>query len=675
MKNITRRTLPLACTLLALTGTAHANGWKPAVGSASDGSIYQFLEAERQQSRPSALADYEQRMRGTLFGMYPTYWRLNYNLSSQNPETVNQFVRDYPSNVISEKLAADYAETKAREGDYASVRAVVGSIENPDASEACAIALGFNQSDEPLRALYEKPNVWLNTQIRQSLCDKLQTEMIQNPRITNKDQHEQLIRMIRIDNRQLSSRNPPLDKTGDIMALMNKLGLPVSYSTLTEIRNNPNGYLTRFSQQPASQANQYLYIYAISLLANRSYHEAASQLGYDIAQDDRRSQRLISDMARRYAWRSVAVKRSNMNTDDGFSQDAISWFRNSLGEVFNHEEAEDYAQVAIHFSQWQDVVNAISAMTAVQQQERVWLYWLARAYENTGKAKDAKSIYQSLAKEVDYYGLLAKDRIGQRLTVAELGGNVLPNVSEADRVRVMNNQYFARALLLMQNNASLEHINREWNWAVRMARQSGDTKLTLAAARMAHDKGYYHRSISAIENTPNLRNAALSHPMPYQDSVLRHAANVGIDPAWAFGIMRQESRFQPNASSGAAASGLMQIIPGTAQQIARGMGESTGSMGDPDTNIRYGTWFLNDLASRAGGQIAVATAGYNAGPNAARRWIPAHGTISADQYVEAIPYSETRAYVKHVMENATIYSALLGRNIPISQRMGSVSPR
>ena len=97
-------------------------------------------------------------------------------------------------------------------------------------------------------------------------------------------------------------------------------------------------------------------------------------------------------------------------------------------------------------------------------------------------------------------------------------------------------------------------------------------------------------------------------------------------------------------------------------------------MSNPDTNIRYGTWFLNDLANRARGQIAVATASYNAGPNAARRWVPTHGAISADQYVEAIAYAETRAYVKHVMENATIYSLLLGQYTPISQRMGTVSP-
>ena len=107
----------------------------------------------------------------------------------------------------------------------------------------------------------------------------------------------------------------------------------------------------------------------------------------------------------------------------------------------------------------------------------------------------------------------------------------------------------------------------------------------------AHDLGFYHRSIHAIETTDYLRNAALSHPTPYQDSTLKHSRNAGIDPAWAYGIMRQESRFQPSAQSGAGAGGLMQIIPNTATQIARSLGESTGNMSNPDTNIRYGTWF------------------------------------------------------------------------------------
>lgn len=635
-----------------------------------DNSVYQFMQAERQKNNPNAMYQYEQSMQGTLFGMYPTYWRLNYNLSSQSPDTVNAFVRQYPNHVISEKLAADYAETKAKENDYGSVRAVAHSVQNADTSEACAIGLGFNQSGDA-RALNHKPDVWLNTQIKHSLCDKLASEMASNPRITQNDKHEQLIRMMRIDRRRFSSKQAPLDKSSDIVNLAYALGLPIDYATLSNIRSSPNGFFSQFNQQGYSQANQYLYVYAISQLAHQSYWQAVTQLNYDISQDNQRSQKLLSDMARRYAWRSIAVKRMNMNTDDGFNIEAVHWFKNSLGEPFNYEEAEDYAQAAIYFGQWQDVVRAIGMMSMDKSSQRIWRYWLARGYEQTGRQNDARNLYHSLTDKLDYYGLLAKDRLGQRLSTNDIGGGSIPSISRQDSQRVMQNPHFARAFLLIQNNANPEHIQREWNWAVREANRTGDTALILAAAKKAHDLGVYNRSIYAMENS-SAKAGAISHPMPYYDNVATHSRNVGIDPAWAYGIMRQESRFQPNAQSGVGAGGLMQIMPNTAKLIARNMGESAGSMNNPNTNIRYGTWYLSDLSNKTGGQTTVATASYNAGPVPPKKWLPKHGNISADQYVEAIPYFETREYVKHVMENTTIYGVLMGNPIPISQRMGTV---
>ncbi|MDO4450622.1 MAG: lytic transglycosylase domain-containing protein [Moraxella sp.] len=636
-----------------------------------DSSVYQFLEAERQKSNPNAMYQYEQNMQGSLFAMYPTYWRLNGDISYQDPATINNFVRQYPSHVISEKLVADYAEEKARQGDYASVRAVAQNIENADASEACAIALGYNNIHDA-RALTQKENVWTNTRIEQSLCDKLAYEMANHQHITRTDRHEQLIRMMRIDGRQLSSKRPPLDKSADIVNLARHLGLSIDYGTLSSIKSNPNAFLTQFNNMPYSEVNQYLYVYAISQIAHRSYWEAANQLSYDINLDNTRRQKLISDMARRYAYRSIAVKRMNMNTDDGFNIEAVTWFRNSLGEPFNFEEAEDYAQASIYFSQWADVANAIGAMSQTKANENVWQYWLARAYEQTGKNKQARQIYQNLTKQVGYYGLLARDRLGMALTANDIGGIGMPNISGRDAQRVMQNADFARAFKLMESGASMEHIQREWNWAVRTTTQAGDHHLVLAAAKKAHDMGVYSRSIHAMQNSP-VRAAAISHPTPYQGSVMSYSQRVGIDPAWTYGIIRQESRFQPNARSGAGAGGLMQIMPNTAKQIARGMGESVGNMMNADTNIRYGAWFLSDLYQKTG-NIAVATASYNAGPNAAKKWLPKHGSISADQYVEAIPYNETKEYVKHVMENATIYGVLLGNYTPISQRMGTVSP-
>ena len=81
---------------------------------------------------------------------------------------------------------------------------------------------------------------------------------------------------------------------------------------------------------------------------------------------------------------------------------------------------------------------------------------------------------------------------------------------------------------------------------------------------------------------------------------------------------------------------------------------------------------MSDILGKLNGQPVLATAGYNAGPNKAKRWQPTYGSLAADQYVESIAYPETRSYVKHVMENATVYSSLLGSPQPISQRMGTI---
>lgn len=632
-----------------------------------DSSVSSFNAAAQAESRGdvNALYNYEQSMSGGLFAMYPTYWRMNLDLNSQSSAAVSQFVRQYPNTVMAEKLAADFAETKAAAGDYASVRQVANLITNADASERCAIGLGFNNGGDTMRAMAEKSDVWLKTLKQPALCEQLATEMNNNALISNQDRAARLKRMLR------------KGKTGDIMTLSSRLGTTIPYSALSEIQLSPTSFFSRFGMQPNSQTNQYLYLYAMGRLADKSYREASLQLDFDIKQDNQRSARLLNDETRRYAYRILGVERMGHNTDDGFNAEAVDWFHNSLDDDFNFEEAEDYAMAAIRFSRWDDVVEAISKMDAETQKLNKWQYWLARAYEqssNSSNRNTAKKMYQHLAKSNEYYGLMAKDKAGQRFDIKALGGSNLPNVSNADRARVLQDPNFARAFALYNGDANRTHANREWNWAVKQARDKRDDNLIIAAALQAHDLGWLDRAVYAADNTDKASSLALSHPMPHQSSVVRYSQSAGIDPAWAYGIMRQESRFVTSARSNVGASGLMQIMPDTAKYIARNLGESYSSTkaNSGDTNIRYGTWYMSDILAKLNYQPVLATAGYNAGPNKAKRWQPVYGTLDADQYVESIAYPETRNYVKHVMENATIYSNLLGRGQPITQRMGTI---
>lgn len=659
----------VACVALVVQ-MACAN---PANHYINDNSVNYFEDVKSAANRNdmNQLHRYENIMQGTLFGMYPMYHRLNKSLSQQSPSVIGNFVRQYPNSVMSEKLAADYAEEKARLGDYHAVREVVGYISNADDSESCAMALAYNQTNQYQYALRKKDDVWLFTDNKgqPELCDKLANEMIYNQGITQNDRYDRLVRMMRIDRRQLSSKRPATDKELEILQLARQLSLPISQDVLRTIRNNPKGFIHQVYQNPTG-VNQYLYLYAINQLALKSYKEAEAQLAYDLRQNQ--SRRFLEEYIIRHAWRSIAVMRMNMNTTHGFGQEAITYFQNSLGVSFNREEAEDYAQASIYFGRWQDVLQAIHAMDNAQKSERNWQYWQARALEMTNNKTLANQIYQALAVQIDYYGLLSKDRLGQRLTLQDIGGNIAPTVGVAERQYVYSNPSFARALKLIEKNLADSDVNREWNWAVRQARQNYDTRLILWSATIAQGMGNYSRSIQAIETTDIVRNAALSHPMPYQNHVVAYSHRAGIDPAWAYGIMRQESRFASKARSGADARGLMQLLPNTAKQVARSLGENVGDLYNPEINIRYGTKYLADRLNEFNRQIVVATASYNAGATPARAWLPKQGTISADQYVEAIPYAETRDYVKRIMENSTIYDVLLGNHMSISQRMGLV---
>ena len=268
--------------------------------------------------------------------------------------------------------------------------------------------------------------------------------------------------------------------------------------------------------------------------------------------------------------------------------------------------------------------------------------------------------------------MLAKDQLGQKYS--NLPNNVQP--SNHDLQRLNQDIHFSRAFALRRVDAPENYINREWNWAVRQAYLKHDDGLLLAAAKRATDMGWYDRAIYAADRTENKHNYAYRYAMPHQNYVVSHSRNAGVDPAWAYGLMRQESRFVTNARSHVGAGGLMQIMPDTAKLIARQMGESynPAALTDMNTNIRYGTFYLSMIQSQLSNSPVLATAGYNAGPNRARRWQPETQAIAADQYTESIPLTETRDYVKHVMTNATHYGVLLGQGAQSLEKRMNIIP-
>jgi len=217
--------------------------------------------------------------------------------------------------------------------------------------------------------------------------------------------------------------------------------------------------------------------------------------------------------------------------------------------------------------------------------------------------------------------------------------------------------------------------NREWNWPLRFM---NDRQL-IAAAQYAHRIELFDRTVNTADRTKTEHDFSLRYLSPFRDIVERDAQNTGLDVEWAYGLIRQESRFITSARSSVGAGGLMQLMPATAQLVAKKLGMGTitrAQMHDIDTNIQLGTWYLADIYNNFDSSPVLATAGYNAGPGRPRQWRqvltqPVEGAI----FAETIPFNETRDYVKNVLSNTVYYAALFeGRPQSLKARLGYIAP-
>ncbi|WP_445117112.1 transglycosylase SLT domain-containing protein [Acinetobacter sp. WZC-1] len=600
----------------------------------------QFNEALRAADNPALLEQYRASMQNDVLGYYPAYWALNSNLGFQPSASITAFAQRYPDSAMAEKLAADYVEEKVKQADFASAQPVLPYVTNPDRAESCAVAQVRARTGDAL-VFAEYKDVWLATDSQPESCAGLGRMMLSSPLMTTGDRQQRLYAQLRAG------------QAGAAMATAQSLGLNLSLAQLNQIQAGPLNYLW---SAPKNNVQDYAYlVFALGRAADSDLTSALQSVPKLV-------QGVPADV-QKYIYRTVGYIGGTTVMKNNFNREVLNSFDASYGVPFSPEEAEIYARQAIRFGQWESVIRAVDSMSVTQKQEERWQYWLARAMEqrkDSQSGKDAQQIFKRLAMSGDdYHNLLAKDHLGQRYNDSP----AKEQPSSSDLQRLDQDIHFRRAFALRNINAPANYTNREWNWAVRQAYLKHDDGLLLAASRRASDMGWYDRAIYAAERTEKKHNYLYRYATPHQATVVNHSRNAGIDPAWAYGLMRQESRFVGSARSHVGAGGLMQIMPGTAKLIARQMGETynPAALTDVNTNIRYGTFYLSMIQNQLSNNPVLATAGYNAGPNRAKRWQPDSQNLSADQYTESIPLNETRDYVKNVMTNAAHYGILLGQ--------------
>jgi len=340
-------------------------------------------------------------------------------------------------------------------------------------------------------------------------------------------------------------------------------------------------------------------------------------------------------------------------------------------QLLSPESQEWKVRVALREGDWKLVKETIENMTpSVRKRDPAWSYWYARAQKELGEEALAKETFQTLSEQFNFYGQLAREELGLPISIPKK-----QSVDEATIKQMAAKKGFARAVRFYDMGLRFEG-NREWNWELKGLTD----KQLIAVAEHAKRINLYDRAVNTADRTKVEHDFSLRYPTPFKDSLSPIAHGIGLDVNWAYGLIRQESRFIMAAKSNVGASGLMQVMPSTAKYVAKKIGMNhfkVTQLGDMHTNLTLGSNYLNMVLQDLDGSWALASAAYNAGPGRPKAWReklnrPVEGAI----FAETIPFNETRGYVKNVLANANYYAALsTSKPQSLKQRLGVVVPK
>jgi soluble lytic murein transglycosylase len=617
-------------------------------GSACAAPLDDEFHAAREAYRAGSYAKLDaaaRRLKGHLLEPYVSYWLLSLRLESAPAEEVRGFMSLHKDSPLSERVRLDWLKSLGRRGEWELFNAELPLIAADDVEITC-YSLQSRLRLNPSEALPEARPLWFVARDMPSSCSPLFDALIAAGMLSQED----LWMRIRL-----------ALETGQV-SLARRIGewLPDGQApdgkALESITSNPTGYLEK-RKQPftlKTRAERETVMFAV--------HRLARSVPLQAAQQWEKLEARFSREERAYVWGMIAYLAALRH-----DREALGWYAKA-GDLSDLQLAWK-ARAALRARNWQEVLAAVDGMTGKEAADPSWRYWKARSLKALGRGAEGDEILKPLSTEFNFYGQLALE---------DLGGKVAAPATRykpaAEEVKAMGQHVgLRRALELYRLNFRTEG-NREWAWAVR----AFDDRQLIVAAEVARRYEVYDRAIYTADRTVETHDFGLRYVAPYRDVLKQHAAQLSLDEAWVYGLIRQESRFISDAKSRAGASGLMQLMPGTAKWVAGKLGLKDwrwSQVTEIDTNVSLGTYYLKHVLDVLDGLPVLASAAYNAGPGRARAWRP-ESPIEGAAYAESIPFNETRDYVKKVMSNSSYYASNLSQQtLSLKNRLGVIGPR
>lgn len=576
-----------------------------------------FVEAARAQNHPLA--------------GWVEYFDLNARLSEVRQPEMDAFYARYPGSYVEDRLRNDWLLELGHRRDWANFRRDHASYQMRDDREvACYVMLADHVAGTKVDADAAR-TAWMAQKDGDDGCQQLTAAMVE----AGQFKPDTLWAKARLATEQGRPR-----AARQAVALLSAKPLD---QKLAELQDNAGRYLTRKARtSPRPEAE--LTALALARVAGNDPDQAG-----DLLQD--KWSKLPADLQ---AWLWVQIGRqSALRLQD----DALAAFARAEKLAPDLPWTDDalawHARAALRARQPAAALRAIERMTSIEQRDPAWVYWKARATRQQGDQPAARAQLAALATTpLNYFGRLAAEDIG---LPTPLPPAPAPLTTE-ERRAARSHPGLTRALSLINLGLRSEGV-REWNFSLR---GMGDRAL-LAAAQEACDREVWDRCINTSERTKAEIDIAQRYPTPHRVELQREAQAAGLDAAYVYGLIRQESRFVLDARSHVGAAGLMQVMPATAKWTAKkvGLNYNAELMHDRDFNLRIGTNYLKLVLDRFEGAQALAAAAYNAGPGRPARWRDGP-VIDAAIWAENIPFNETRDYVRKVLLGGAIYAQVLG---------------
>ncbi|GLR08584.1 murein transglycosylase [Mixta theicola] len=569
---------------------------------------------------------------------YPLYPYLEYRQLSQqlDQETglaVNAFIKRYPTLPPVRTLSSRFVNELARREDWRGL--LVFSPQEPQPVAArCNWYYAKWATGQQQVAWEGAKTIWLRGSSLPNGCDKLfsawQAAGEQTPITT--------LERIR------------LAMVAGNTSLVNFLAkqLPSNYQTMADaivaLQNDPATVEafargvgpTNFTRQATSLA--------LARLAREDMENARAMIP-TLARLQQMSEQQIQELKEAVAWQLMS---RDVTTEQARWRDSVVMNSASTSLL------ERRIRLALSNNDRRGLNTWIARLDPDAKQKDEWQYWQADLLLERGRKEEAEEILHKLMQERGFYPMAAAQRLGMpyplRVDEAPRPDSSLDNGPEIARVREL--MYWG-----MDNLARTE-------WSRLVASKTASQQQMLA--RYALNHGWWDLSVQATITGKLWNNLAERFPLAWQEQFTQYTRDKAIPPSYAMAIARQESAWNPKARSPVGAAGLMQVMPATASHTVKMYSipgyVNSSQLLDPQTNIQIGTQYLEYVYQQFDQNRIFSSAAYNAGPGRVRTWQRvSNGQLDAVAFIETIPFSETRGYVKNVLAYDAYYRHFLGQ--------------